>query len=54
MGNKISSIYKMKSRLHARILTVVHAEAVYTLKILPIGIFSVKGITGITVIVKHA
>ena len=39
MGNKISSIYKMKSRLHARILTVVHAEAVCTLKILPISIF---------------
>ena len=39
MGNEISSIYKMKAKLHAMILTVVHAEVVCTLKILPIGIF---------------
>ena len=39
MGNKMSSIYEMKSKLHARILTIVHAEAVWTLKILPISIF---------------
>ena len=39
MGNEISSSYKMKAKLHAMILTVVHAEVVCTLKILSIGIF---------------
>ena len=39
MGNEISSINKMKAKLHAMILTVVHAEVVCTLKILSIGIF---------------
>ena len=39
MGNKISSIYKTKSRLHATIWTVVHVEVVCALKILTIGIF---------------
>ena len=29
----------MKAKLHAKILTVVHAEVVCTLKILSIGIF---------------
>ena len=33
------SIYKKKSRLHSKILTFVHAEAICAQEILPIGIF---------------
>ena len=38
------SCYEMKPRLHTMILTIVHTEAVCTLKILQIGNFSIQSL----------